>query len=301
MIARKIKEAFLYYLVPHESNNFKARSLHASFFVYYIVFLFLLQTGIGIVKNLSGDILGYATDITVDRVIDLVNQERSKLNLNPLTISSELNQAATQKASDMFSNNYWAHVSPTGVTPWVFIRGSGYDYLFAGENLAKNFDKSEEVVSAWMRSPTHKANLLKPEYTEIGLAVMNGALLGEPTTLVVQEFGTRNAFTVPKSSPQKQISVQEPVNPPIYNEGSVRAMPSKQTVSEAKSKAFMPFPLTRSATQYMAFFLMGVLLIDTLFMWKKPVVRSSGHSLAHIIFLASLLGAMGVTGIGVIL
>src|SRR3972149_9762200 len=89
----------------------------------------------------------------------------------------------------MFQENYWSHYSPDGKTPWDVILGAGYKYEYAGENLAKNFLFSNGFVDAVMNSTTHRDNLLKKEYTEVGYAIVNGTLNGEQTTLVVQEFG----------------------------------------------------------------------------------------------------------------
>lgn len=148
--------ALRHYFLPHEANNYKAKSIHTSALVFYIVLLFVLQMFFSVTKKMEPNILGYATNVTVEKVLDLVNRERTKANLKPLALSPELSQAATSKANDMFMKDYWAHVSPTGTTPWYFITSSGYNYLYAGENLAKDFATSEEVVAAWMKSPTHR-------------------------------------------------------------------------------------------------------------------------------------------------
>ena len=179
---------FLHHLfVPHEANNFKARSLHTDFLGFYLVFAMILsftfkQVGLN-------NILGFATDITVEKLYQLTNTERSNNGLTTLTLNDKLSQAAALKAQNMFNENYWAHYSPNGKTPWDFINTAGYSYEYAGENLAKNFLFSDGVVSAWMASTTHRENLLKKEYTEVGYAVVNGVLNGEQTTLVVQMFG----------------------------------------------------------------------------------------------------------------
>src|SRR3972149_542290 len=165
----RIKKAIYHYFVPHESNNYRARTIHHSSLIFYILLLLLFQSSFPIIRKINPNILGYATNINVERIIEIVNIKRKEVNIGPLIVSAELSEAATKKASDMFSQNYWAHVSPTGITPWVFITQSGYDYVYAGENLAKSFNTSEEVVEAWMNSQTHRANILKPEYTDIGI------------------------------------------------------------------------------------------------------------------------------------
>jgi len=103
-----------------------------------------------------------------------------------------LDAAAKQKAEDMFQNNYFSHFSPTGVSPWYWINKSGYNYHYAGENLAMNFIDSEEVVRAWLNSPGHRENLLNKNYQDIGIAVLPAdfSKQGINQPIVVQLFGS---------------------------------------------------------------------------------------------------------------
>ncbi len=120
---------------------------------------------------------------------DLANGDRVKNRLDHLVINEKLTAAAQLKANDMASHSYFAHVSPAGVEPWHWFKEAGYDFTYAGENLAIDFADSEDVNSAWMNSPTHRANLLDQHFTEIGIATAEGFYQGHPTTFVVQEFG----------------------------------------------------------------------------------------------------------------
>ena len=277
-----------HYLIPHNSNNYRAKALHHHTLIFYIIFLLLFQTFYLVARKIDPNILGYATDITVEKILQLVNLERQKANLEPLVLSPNLSEAAQDKGVDMFAKNYWAHISPTGTTPWEFITKSGYNYIYAGENLAKSFDKSEDVITAWMKSPTHRANILKPEYNEIGLSVKNGVLNGEETTLVVQEFGSR----------VKPVAVSGSENiKPQFAETPYSA----DLIADSKTASFPLLRINRTLSLVIAEFLLVVLLIDGLFIWKNKTVRIQGHSLAHVMFLLALLGAMGATGIGAIL
>ena len=286
-----------HYFYPHESNNYKARTLHTSAIVFYITLLLVFQLIPGFIKFTQPNVLGYATNITLNSVLDLVNRERTKNNLAPLSLSPQLTTAATQKAADMFTKNYWAHVSPTGVSPWQFITSSGYSYLYAGENLAKSFSSSEEVVAAWMNSPTHKANILKSEYSDIGLAVMNGSLNGEETTLVVQELGTKvNKEPISKKTVSENVkdNLVKEVEPVIQT-GSV------SQAGDTTAKAVFPFRISKTMSLIITEFMLVILFLDSLYMWKYKTSRLSSRSLAHIIFFLSLIGAIGMTGIGVVL
>lgn len=123
-------------------------------------------------------------------VTELTNEQRSQFSQQPLVRSELLDQAAKLKAEDMAKNSYFAHHSPDGISPWYWFQKVGYTYAFAGENLAVHFNDSKMVVDAWMNSPTHKANIIKNEYTEIGIGTAKGVYEGYDTVFVVQLFGT---------------------------------------------------------------------------------------------------------------
>lgn len=123
-------------------------------------------------------------------VIALTNAQRKSDSLGSLTENKLLDQAAQTKADDMAAKGYFAHVTPDGRQPWDFIAAAGYDYEYAGENLAVRFTDSKDVVNAWMASPTHRENILKPQYRDIGIGIAQGTYQGQPATFVVQMFGT---------------------------------------------------------------------------------------------------------------
>lgn len=184
---------------PRRSNNYRPKLLH----VEGVLAICVLTVGFGIAfwsavqsPSFLGDILGYSSDISVSDVVSLTNQERAKSGLSQLTLNAKLSEAASGKARDMFTEQYWAHTSPSGTEPWDFISGAGYSYRVAGENLARDFATTTQMVAAWMASPTHRDNIMHPRYQEIGVAVVNGTLEGIETTLVVQMFGTPRAEQV---------------------------------------------------------------------------------------------------------
>ncbi|MCU0678248.1 MAG: CAP domain-containing protein [Candidatus Pacebacteria bacterium] len=123
-------------------------------------------------------------------VVDKTNSERDTLSLTPLVRSAVLDEAARLKAEDMAKNSYFAHYSPTGVSPWHWFAEVNYAYVHAGENLAVHFTDSKEVVEAWMQSPSHRANIVNNNYREIGVGTARGRFEGYDTVFVVQLFGT---------------------------------------------------------------------------------------------------------------
>lgn len=123
-------------------------------------------------------------------VVDLTNEERSDVAAAPLRRNSTLDQAAQLKANHMAKNSYFAHYAPDGTSPWYWFDQTGYTYAHAGENLAVHFSDSDEVVEAWMNSPSHRANIVDKKFTEIGVGTAKGTYQGHKTVYVVQLFGT---------------------------------------------------------------------------------------------------------------
>ena len=156
-----------------------------------------------------------AGEISADNVIKLVNKERISQGLGTLMENSTLNAAARDKAQDMIKNDYFAHTSPSGTSPWYWFEKSGYDYKYAGENLAINFSSAEEQHKAWMKSATHRKNILNPAYREIGVAVAKGKIDGSSTTLVVQLFGTPAVIA---SKPASETPIKETAAEKIQGE-----------------------------------------------------------------------------------
>ena len=144
-------------------------------------------------------------------LVDLANSDRTALapDAKTLTVNSELVAAAQAKANNMALKGYFAHIDPDGKEPWAWIKEAGYDYQYAGENLAVRFGDSIEVERAWLASPTHRANLLDGRFTEVGIATAYGIYQGQPTTFVVQMFGTsKKAIAAAAKPPPPQLIAQ---------------------------------------------------------------------------------------------
>ena len=133
-------------------------------------------------------------------LVDLANADRQDSGAGTLAVNDKLTAAAQAKANDMATKGYFSHNGPDGREPWVWIRDAGYDYQYAGENLAIQFSDSIAVERAWLASPSHRANLLNEQFSEIGIATAYGTYQGQPTTFVVQMFGTPRIAPQPASS-----------------------------------------------------------------------------------------------------
>jgi len=266
---------------PHEANNYKPKTLHLSSLSIFMIIIMISQLLLSILgKNIAG-VLGIATNITPYQLIELTNQKREENGLPALKLDETLSQAAQLKGADMIAKNYWAHTSPDGKTPWVFLKEAGYQYLYAGENLARDFMDSQSIINAWMDSPTHRDNLLSSRYTDIGIAVINDTYQGQPTTLVIQHFGTKLGSVI--SKPTGSISQQ------------AEALISQVTTSEEvagfadKFPTLSSFRLTKAVSISLTAVLLAAIIIDTIIITKKKIIRLSGKGVAHLIFLGILL------------
>lgn len=309
----------MHLFLPHHSNNHRPKVLQPQAVMLYVVFFFILQMGFRVGKFIYPNILGIATNITANDLLSLTNQKRQENGLSSLNLDNTLSMAAAKKAQDMFMKNYWAHISPDGTTPWQFIEGSGYVYLFAGENLAKDFADSHGVVAAWMASPTHKDNILKSEYQDIGFAIVNGQLNGEETTLVVQMFGQKKSalaskpLLVPAKAAIAQSPLESPSQPkptlvptmitptPVLVKISPVVFSSSIEAAVIKKPLIDILSLERVLSLGLVSLLLFVLIVDGVFMLKRKTVRVVGHNIAHIVFLITLISLIFLTNQGVIL
>lgn len=175
-------------VVPHKANRYQPRMTSWYGLAMLVIVTVALQLGYS--AFYKGVVLGdEAQRVTLDALVDATNHERSQTGQRPLRLSKELSLAAQLKIQNMFDEQYWAHTSASGVSPWHWIDKAGYDYSYAGENLAKNFTTAEGAATAWMASPEHRKNMLSDRYEDVGFAVMDGMLEGKDTTLIVALYG----------------------------------------------------------------------------------------------------------------
>jgi len=297
-----------HFFTPHNTNNCRARILHPSVLSLFVVLFLLGQFALNFYLLISPSVLGFASNISPERVIEATNQKRAENGLAPLTLNGTLSGAAQRKAGDMFAFNYWAHVSPSGRTPWSFFREVGYRYVYAGENLAKDFMNSEAVVEAWMNSPSHRDNILNGNYKEIGLSVVNGTLNGVETTLVVQMFGTPTPSPTAQTQTTPEVAlapIAVPTSIPEIGQKEITPLSNivlAQEKGEVNSPPLLsPFMLTKTIAIFLLGLILGALILDAVLVWQRRIVRLSGKNLAHLIFIAALLLSAILTTPGAIL
>lgn len=313
----KLLEKLAHFILPHESNNLKAKILQTQSLFLLTAFLIFYQLTLSFLPRVMPQILGYAANIPPSEVIRLSNEKRLASGLGPLEESPVLSQAALAKGADMLARGYWAHVAPDGTQPWQFFTNAGYKYRYAGENLARDFSNPSSAVDAWMASASHKDNLLSPKYKEIGVAVVEGSLAGVETTVIVQFFGTKLVDTIPavpvvKAEPEKTavpaIAAATPKPTPIP---TLESSPSPEAVALASPLPsptplgprilVSPFHSTRTVSIIVVGFLILLLSVDLVVVSHRKFARVAGRTFAHLAFFGMVLTILVILKAGQIL
>lgn len=208
---------FKNWFIPCSSNNYEPHVMRA----WPIALVLLVSLGFFLGAQMAQYSLtksgSYLAAVVSSVLVDLTNFDRASEGLHGLSVNDTLVQAAQLKANDMAQKEYFAHNSPDGQTPWYWFKEAGYQFSYAGENLAVFFGDSEDVEQAWMNSPAHRANILNSNFTEIGIATAEGYYQGQKTVFVVQMFGTPSA-RAPIATVQSQVI---PSGSPEVPEGEV--------------------------------------------------------------------------------
>ncbi len=311
------------------SNNHKARLLHVEGFLLLIAVV-LGSSGLSHFFSAKNGpvpaILGFTSSIQANDVVTQTNQQRAQAGLSALTTNPSLIAAATSKGQDMCAKQYWAHISPAGSTPWVFMKGAGYKYSVAGENLARDFADTGSMVNAWMASPTHKANIVNAKYKEIGVAVVNCNLLGSDTAVVVQMFGSQyvgvatgqtTAAAVNRNAEVKALTTEEDLPVVIQDEQVAGEESAPVVLTQADPSLVLPRASDSSdvrqisvftPVQFQKAFLLSILLLITavlaIDMWlveERKIIRISSRSLGHFLFFSGILIVVLIVKAGVVL
>lgn len=271
---------------PQASNKYRSKLLHPQSLLilsFVLLAFFSLFNALRFFPSLADKVLGSDSNINISSLLDKTNEERQKMGLSNLVLNEELNQAALAKAQDMFTDQYWAHVAPDGKQAWDFIKEAKYAYKYAGENLARDFNNSDEVVKAWMDSPSHYENIANKDFTQMGLAVVTDNLKGFETTIVVQLFAVPSSVSL-KSGDNKEFLL--PKTAELTKDGVEPMVAGERNINT--DLVFSKLNLTRT------FFLIVVLLIvltlvyDSFVASSKKYQRLVGQNFAHIALLLTV-------------
>ncbi|TXI11707.1 MAG: CAP domain-containing protein [Polynucleobacter sp.] len=232
-----------HFFIPHEHNDYKPHLFReVSVVLILLASIFMLGFSAGSSFFMHKTVLGASVAASV--LVDLANESRIAYNEVPLQRNTLLDTAAQMKAEDMIKNDYFAHESPSGVTPWHWFKEAGYVFVYAGENLAINFNDSKDVNQAWLDSPKHRANLLNINFREIGIATAEGIHEGAPTIFVVQMFGTpATAASNISTSAQQTSPTQDLVPSQVTATGTPEVKGETEVVATSTLKPIVSTPL----------------------------------------------------------
>lgn len=232
--------------IPHEGNCHAPHILRIHAFLGFLSAIVVFEIIFLAVVFVAFPRLNFLSAVLPAVIQEDANMIRQTQRLSPLVLNRTLQVAAQMKADDMAKNHYFAHESPEGKTPWYWIDQAGYDYGYAGENLAINFYDSKDAVDAWMNSPTHRENLLSANYSETGIAMAQGEYEGKEAVFIVQvfaspRFGNESALakesvsqpTVAANKPALKMAVKtdKPISKPVAK--PIKVQPVVATTSLA--------------------------------------------------------------------
>lgn len=303
-----MRKHFKKYFIPHAGNKFEPHILHPKRCWFYaalglgikaalLIFVLLLPAQ----AFLMPDILA----VEQSKIIMLTNNFRLSENRSKLYENPKLAASAFAKAKDMAEREYFSHETPDGRRLENFLRDINYKYIYAGENLAIGYFDAESVLSAWKESPTHRANLLDSDYTEIGVGMANGKYLNSPNLFIAQHFGRPTAesavagvkndlnqepFISASMAAQKEIEL-----PPIKNstasglKNSEFSLLSKYSVAKHVLSGTMPiFGFSKMLYFAMVIFFVLALFLNISVEYKIQHRYAIIRSLALIGFLVGL-------------
>lgn len=265
--------------VPNPTNNHKAGLLHNFGLASLILLVFGFNLGLLIIQKNPSEVLGTNANITAEEIIRYTNLARLAEQLPALNHDPQLSQAAEAKAKDMLAFGYWDHYSPAKRTPWTFVLDAGYSYEVAGENLARDFSSPEKLISAWMESPAHRANIVNDKYQDIGVAVVPGTLNDKPVILVVQLFGK-------KLPPEVAQAVSQLDPQQVAAAGMVEYNPQTTLLNSTLQNRYLS---TRAIAGITVTMLILVIAFDTFLVHRyHNVPRVSAKFWGHMLFLYTI-------------
>lgn len=229
--------------LPYKGNNYQPYALHPKRLAFYGVSAIIIKLVVVIFMLSIPTIAWLTPDLMTEqsqKIIALTNKVRSNVKVRALSENKLLTQAAYAKSEDMLLNQYFDHTGPDHKNVANWLANVGYSYTVAGENLAMGFASAEDVVNGWMRSKTHYANLIDPDYKEIGVGMSSGGWRGHETSLVAQFFGAPGAVeqkAVVELKPEPKVPVA-----PVKAKSNEAVLAVKNIVLPAQAAPGLPAP-----------------------------------------------------------
>lgn len=181
------------YFLPHSRNEHRPHIFSLTSVAVLAIMVIVFEAGYIFQTKIVFLTTDFLASVLPSVLTDLTNVARAENGLPTVTRNAVLDAAAQAAAEDMAAKGYFSHKTLDGKEPWYWLDQAGYAYSYAGQNLAVNFTDSENVQTAWLASPTHRENIMKPQYTEVGFGTANGYYQGYETTFVVEFFATPRA------------------------------------------------------------------------------------------------------------
>lgn len=169
--------------IENTKYNFVKRLILFVFVIFILGFNTLVKVELKAQNN--------SESITIENLLTAHNEYRQDSGVGLLRLNSLLNESAKKKAEVMVATQCWSHYCPPGKSPWDFFDDAQYDYIYAGENLAEGYYSIDNLMQAWINSKTHRDNIVKSEFTEVGFSIIYSDYLNNPNNLlVVVHFGS---------------------------------------------------------------------------------------------------------------
>jgi len=235
-LLRKLHNAF----IPHKGNGYWPSFFGKSSITVIVVIILLLEAAYITQSFVVFRKTNFLSAVLPSVLTLLTNEARAENSAHSLSLNPLLSEAAKKKAEDMATRGYFSHTDPDGRLPWYWLNTVGYKYSYAGENLAVNFLDSEDVSSAWMQSLSHRANIVKKEFTEMGIGVATGTFNGVESVFVVQFFGApRVGAAAPTSgtgTAKDKIAPAPPAKSKVLGEVTAAVPPSSMGAIKESSQ-----------------------------------------------------------------
>lgn len=195
--------------IPHKGNNHRPHFLRHKNILITVSAVLLVE-----LLFLTGSFIIFPSQKFLSSILPAVlasatNSERVGSHVSPLKTNPLLEEAARLKSLDMAAKGYFAHIDADGKTPWDWLDEVGYNFSYAGENLAVNFTDSEEVIRAWMNSTAHRENILNSKFTEVGFGITKGVYENKEAVFVVQMFGHPAKVNIPAQTKIAKTNIPE--------------------------------------------------------------------------------------------
>lgn len=248
----------------------------------YLPMVTLVLVGLWLIRPASmrsnhRGVLAFSTNVSSPSLLNETNEVRTQNAQKTLKTNEKLASAAQSKAQDMVNRNYWAHNTPEGSPPWTFIVNAGYQYQKAGENLAYGFADSKDTVAGWMNSPSHRRNVLDPDFTDVGFGSANSDNFNNsgPATVVVAMYGR----AVTDTPIVQVVGSDNSETPEAFNSLQKSAPTEVKKVSRIQAILSGKLPWISSAVS----FAMGAALAAFIFEHSLSVKKALKHGERYVV------------------